>query len=310
MRTARLLILTTIVLPAVAVAAQSPANSCPTENGAAELYGPQMSQADTGRVYSYTLSADGREFYFFKKVGDRRSEDYRIFRAVREGTGWSALQQLRLGVDASDLYPSLSADGSRLVFSSYRPVPGDTSAHPNAHIYVSRREGESWGTPELVRASRIGHYHSGLQQDASGTLTFRVTTPDWRSATDMMVAWDGRALAAAMTEAPIKPALRYWQGLSGDSMHVWGAIMAPNGAALLPISRVTQPGGRRGPSRYFVSAPQPDGGWSPLVPAGGGLDAGSPNFAWFSADGCWLHYTRDYSQLMRVASAVVLNTAG
>ena len=39
--------------------------------------------------------------------------------------------------------------------------------------------------------------------------------------------------------------------------------------------------------------------------ARGGLDTSAPNFAWFSSDGCWLHFTRDYSQLMRVAVAAL-----
>jgi hypothetical protein len=289
--------------------AQGPTNQCPADGGVATLFGPAMSPADTGRIYSYTLSADGREFYFFKKVGDPRSEDYRIFRALRQGNAWSTPEQLRLGVDASDLYPSLSPDGSRLVFASYRPVPGDTSRHPNAHLYMARREGAGWGTPQLLAASRIGYYHSGLQQLADGTLTFGLTTPDWRTATSMELAWNGAAFAEAMTVAESKPALEYWRARSGDSMHVWGVISGPRGAALVPVSRITQPGNRRAPSTYFVTMPRANGEWSPLVPAGGGLGQGSPNFAWFSADGCWLHYTRDYSTFHRIGVAEVLRSA-
>lgn len=299
----------TAVAPVMSAAGQAAVNQCSAAGAAPELFGPVMARADTGRIYSYTLSADGREFYFFKKVGDLRSEDYRIFRALRDGNGWTAPEQMRLGVDASDLYPSLSADGTRLVFASYRPVPGDTSAHPNAHIYLSRREGAGWSNPELVSASRIGYYHSGLQQRRDGTLTFRLTTPDWRTATNMELAWDGDAFAGQMTPAPVMPAVQYWRGFSGDSMHVWGAIMAPNGAALLQVSRVTQPNNRRSPARYLVSLPRTDGSWSPLAPAGAGLGSGSPNFAWFSADGCWFHFTADYSAFMRVPTAAVLSRA-
>jgi hypothetical protein len=302
----RVAFLLLVLCAARSATAQVASNQCPADYGPATLFGPAMSRADSGRIYSYTLSPDGREFYFFKKVGERRSEDYRIFRAVRQGTGWSAPEQLLLGVDASDLYPSLSPDGSRLVFSSYRPVPGDTSSHPNAHLYMARRQGNGWSTPQLLSASRIGFYHSGLQQLADGTLTFGLTTPDWRSNTRMELAWNGTSFAAAMVASPPIPAVEYWRGRSGDSIHVWHATMAPSGAALLGVSRVTQPASRRGPARYFVSRPLPDGSWTPMTPAGAGLGTGSPNFGWFSADGCWFHYTRDYSEFHRVSVAEVL----
>jgi hypothetical protein len=294
--------------PITIVAAQTGADRCPAAGTSAELFGPEIPAADSGRIFSYSVSADGREFYFFKKVGEPRSEEYRIFRALRQGNGWSTPEQLRLGVDASDLYPSLSADGSRLVFSSYRPVPGDTSQHPNAHLYLSRRDGTGWSTPQLIVASRIGHYHSGVQQREDGTLTLRVTAPDWRSSADMELRWNGEVFERAMTVAAPKPAFEFWRARSGDSIYVWGTIDSPNGAALVSVSKVTQPGNRRAPAQYFVSLPQAGGTWSNLVPAGGGLGAGAPNFAWWSADGCWLHFTSDYSRLMRIAAAAVLQS--
>lgn len=290
-----------LLMPIFGVTAQDNTNQCPAGSAVAEPYGPPLSRADSGRIYSYLVSPDGREFYFFKKVGEPRSEDYRIFRAVRQGNGWSTPEQLRLGVDASDLYPSLSADGSRLVFSSYRPVPGDTSSHPNAHIYLAHREANGWSTPQLAPASRIGYYHSGLQQLADGTLTFRLTTPDWRVQREMALGWSGSAFARVMTERAPNAAVEHWRAQSGDTMFVWGALAGPNDLTLLQVSRIIQPGNRRAAATFMASRPAGGGRWTPLSPAGGGLGTGSPNFAWFSADGCWLHYTRDYSEFMRVA---------
>jgi len=44
--------------------------------------------------------------------------------------GWSEAERVDLGGEFSDLYPTLTHDGQRLAFTSYRPFPGDTSAHP------------------------------------------------------------------------------------------------------------------------------------------------------------------------------------
>jgi len=82
-------------------------------------------------------------------------------------------------------------------------------------------------------------------------------------------------------------------------MYVWAAMQVSDSAYLMSISRVTQPGNRRNPSTFWVTRMN-HGGFTPLSPAGGNLDRGSPNFAWVSSDGCYMHYTRDYSEFMRV----------
>lgn len=277
-----------------------------TADGPATPFGPRAAMpADSGRMYSYLLTGGGREMYFFKRVG-AAPEDYRIFHATRAGTSWGQPERVNLGGDFSDLYPSLSPDGQRLAFSSYRPVPGDTSKHPNSHLWMARRTPTGWSMPELVRASRIGYYHSGLRQDSVGTLTFNLTTPDWRSAENMQLRWNGGNFETQMTPVAQSPALDYWRKQSGDSVYVWGVVSAPDARmTLVQVSRVTQPSGRRGPAQYFVTYPRGDG-WTPLVPAGGGLGSGAPNFLWFSGDGCYIHYTRDYTEFMRVPVRTVM----
>jgi hypothetical protein len=192
-----------------------------------------------------------------------------------------------------------------LVFASYRPAPGDTSKQRNAHLWLARRQRDGWAPPEFVEASQLGYYHSGLSQDSAGTLHFRLTTPDWRQSRDVRLRWNGTGFDPAVANTPESPAVEYWRRQSGDSLYVWGAVTGPDGLSLVQVSRVTQPGGRRAPSGFFVSYLR-SGGWTPLVRAGGGLGEGAPNFAWFSADGCYLHYTRDYTDFMRVPVRAVV----
>lgn len=282
----------------------SPCAQCPSDDGRARPFGPRSTPADSGRIFSSLLSPDGREFWFFKRVGSA-PEDYRIFRSLRVGHAWGPVEQVSLGGEYSDLYPSLSPDGERLVFASYRPAPGDTSSKRNAHLWTAQRQGKGWTPPEFIPASRLGHYHSGLRQDSTGTLRFRLTTPDWRETRDVELRWNGTAFDSAFMTGPASPAVEYWRRRSGDSLYVWGDVTGPGGLSLVQVSRVTQPGGRRAPAQYFATYQRSDG-WTPLVRAGGGLGIGAPNFAWWSPDGCYVHYTRDYSEFMRVPVGAVI----
>ena len=101
------------------------------QHGEPEVFAPET--ISTGNVYRGTFTPDGREFYFFKNVTEGE-EDYRIFRSRLVDKRWTTPQQINLGGDFSDLYPAISPDGQRMIFSSYRPAPGDTSAHSSAYL--------------------------------------------------------------------------------------------------------------------------------------------------------------------------------
>jgi hypothetical protein len=262
-----------------------------------EPFGPATTKSDSGTVYSSALSPDGNEFYFFKRVGPG-DEDYRIYRSVLTAGRWGKEEELHLGGNYSDLYPAPSPDGKRLVFASYRPAPGDTSSERNAHLWYAVQTPQGWGDARFISASTYGYYHSALRHQADGSLRFNRTTPDWNTIEQFSIQWNGSAYSAAASVAP-HPAVTFWRQRLGDSMYVWGAIDGPGGVALVQASRVTQPGSWRAPAHYFVTRKQA-GKWSRLVPAGGGLAEGSPNFAWFSADSCYIHYTRNYTEFVRV----------
>ena len=133
-----------------------------------------------GEVFRGSFSPDGKTFYFFKKITEGQ-EDYRIFTSNMVEGKWTEPKILNLGGEYSDLYPTISKDGKRLVFSSYRPAPNDKSEKPNAHLWYADKKGDGWSEPVfLAKVNKLGHYHSWVEFGWDGDIYFRQTTPDWK----------------------------------------------------------------------------------------------------------------------------------
>ena len=279
--------------------------SCATAPVTATPFAPEL--ADSARLYRGTFSADGRTLYYFLKVTPNR-EDYRIY-VSRWGDGrWAKGERLDLGGDFSDLYPSVTSDGQRMVFASYRPAPGDTSSHRNAYLWYSDRRGDAWGPPVFIgSAARWGYYHSGpiIRDDRS--IRFGRTTPDYRSSVTMEVRWNGREYAPA-TELADDPAAP-WRNWRKETHYVWGGQLSPRGDfVLLDVSELDARG-RRGASDVWVSVRRGEG-WTEPVPAGGDINrAGYENFVVFHPDGCTLVFVRDFTSFQQVSIEAALAPA-
>ncbi len=260
--------------------------------------------ADSGNVYRGALRADGREFWFFKKVSDDpRQEDYRIFVAVRGDSGWSEARRAGLGGEFSDLYPAISADGRRLVFASYRRAPGDTSAKPNASLWYAERSGDTWSAPQPVAAAaEHGHYHSQVTLAPNGDIYFRRTTPDWSSTVELMAPADGDGYGAAR---PVEDGGGWKDRIPGR--HVWGARPGHDGSYMILEVSAVDSAGRPGPADLWFSR-RDRGTWTPPRPFGAGVNTPRmENFASVSADGCRLIFTRGFSTFHHVSLAAAMS---
>lgn len=258
-----------------------------------------------GNVYRGAFAPDGRTLYFFKKVGGGRAEDYRIYASRLAGGRWTAPERVALGGEHSDLYPAVSPDGRRLVFASYRPVPGDSAGTHNAHLWYAERAGEGWGPPVfMARTSALGQYHSAITFTADGALHFQTTAPDWETRRGWIARWDGAEFGPPQPYDPAEP-WRRWR----PDLYVWGARPAPDNAfALLEVSRVDSATKQRLPSDLWVTYRQPGTpGWSEPRPLGAGVNsAGTENFPFLSPDGRDLYFVRDFARVYRVPVAEAL----
>lgn len=244
--------------------------TCSDSPGHPEPFGPTL--ADSGVTFRGTFSADGREFWFFRKVSaDPHAEDYRIFVSRRQEAGWSAPERVDLGGDYSDLYPARSPDGRWLAFTSYRRMPGDTLAKPNAGLWAAEHAADGgWKPPiPLTAATRIGAYQSQPVFGRDGRLYFRRTSPDWDTTTNLVTALFGAPTA-------YDPAER-WMRWRDDLQGCGGAVRRRTGRWSCWRSR-------RG-CRASAAASPPISGSADIAAARGKLPCPSPRESTRNTDG-------------------------
>jgi hypothetical protein len=285
--------------PRAALAGQARVGgACPRSPTMAEPFATVLS--DSGKIYRGTFAPAGDELWFFKKVSaDPRAEDYRIFVSRRGPTGWSPGERVDLGGEFSDLYPTMSSDGRRLVFASYRRAPGDTASKPNAGLWMATRTADGWSTPAFLDGvTQPGAYHSHPYLARDGTLYFRRTSADWDTTTTLVAAPAGRRFRTPVPYAPVER-WRAWR----DDLTIWGGAPVPDtGVVLLEVSRRRAGTRDPGPSDLWMSRRGRDG-WTEPRPLGGGVNTehGWENFAAVTPDGCDLVFVRDFSRFYRVA---------
>ena len=101
--------------------------------------------------YHITFTPDGNTAYW--SVSDEFfpiSKQATIVWSSRTGGEWSAPQVASFSGVYSDIDPFITPDGSRLFFSSVRPVDGQERT--DADLWVVEREGSGWGEPQHLGA--------------------------------------------------------------------------------------------------------------------------------------------------------------
>jgi WD40-like Beta Propeller Repeat len=250
-----------------------------------------------GNVFRGTFTPDGDTLYYFKNVTEGE-EDYRIFRSHRtEGGSWSEPARVSLGGDYSDLYPAITPDGRRMVFSSYRPAPDDTSSHPSAYLWYVEREGGSWGEPVfMAEASEWGHYHSQPIFDARGDLYFNRSGWDHRGHSEHVSRWASDRYGKPDTSA----AWLAWRNRMEPGRHLYEVTPGYDGSFALLVVGERPDSGPPGPPDLYVSF-RSDTRWTPPRPLQAGVNTPlAENFAFYSPGGRELYFVRDFALLLRL----------
>lgn len=288
--------------------APSQAAAQQTRDGAqrVEVFAPGT--ISVGNVYRGTFSPDGREFYFFKKVTEDE-EDYRIFQSRLNEGAWTRPERLPLGGEFSDLYPAMSPDGQRMVFSSYRPAPGDTSGHPSAYLWYVTRTEEGWSEPVFMDgASTFGHYHSQISFDARGRLTFVRLTWNYRNKAEFASEWSG----GRFEEPDTLDTWLYWRNNLPNGLRLFETAPGHDGSyTLLMVAALDPETGRMGQSDIWI-APRSGDTWGEARALGQQVNTeATENFPFFSPDGRMLYFVRDFNEfVMTPVADLMVSTRG
>lgn len=267
---------------------------------------PEVFGADVlsgGEVFRGSFAQDGRTFYFFKKITSAE-EDYRIFSSQLTNGKWSSPQQITLGGEYSDLYPSISKDGRRMVFVSYRPAPGDTSTKRNAYLWYVDKKGNEWGEPVFITSvNKFGHYHSWAEIGFDGNLYFRQTTPDWRGNQTFVSRWNGKEYTAPLLVEEVER----WKNWKSD-VRIAGGSFSPDGKVVFLDTAARNPKTGKGASDIWVSF-KTGNQWSEPKPLGADINSdGYDNFHFFSPNGKELYFVRDFNTFYKIKLKTALNS--
>lgn len=257
-----------------------------------------------GEVYRGAFSPNGGTFYFFKKTGP--GENYRIFSSNRTRSGWTHPAVVDLGGAHSDLYPAISHDGQRIVFSSYRPIPGQTGGKPSAHLWYANRAADGWSDPVfMARTSTLGHYHSWVEFGFDGALYFRRTAPDWKRNETMRARWTGAEYSAPEPYADVER----WKNWRPD-VNIVGGSPGPEGRLVFLDVATRNPRTGRPASDIWVSLLRGEA-WTEPAPLGDAINSdGYDVFPFLSPDGRDLYFVRDFSAFYRTSLASALASVG
>ena len=268
------------------------------ETARVQVFGPGV--LSVGEVFRGTFTPDAETFFFFKRTG--AGETYRIYSSHRTPTGWTTPSVVDLGGPFSDLYPAIAPDGRRIVFTSYRPVPGQTVGKPNAHLWYVDRIQDGWSAPVFLgRTSTLGHYHSWVEFGFDGALYFRRTTPDWKQNVTMRARWTGTEYGAPEPYADVER----WKGWRPD-VTVVGGSPGPGGRLVFLDVATTNPQTGRAASDIWISMRR-DNGWTEPAPLRAGINSdGYDVFPFVSPDGKDLYFVRDFTAFLHIPLADAL----
>ena len=213
-------------------------------------FAPGIVSGTGDEVFRGSFSPSGDTYYFFRKVTPGK-EDYRIFVTHRTGGTWSEPDQLQMAdSEESEMYPTISPDGTHMVFSSYRAVMG-YEGEPNANLWSAEKTATGWTKPELLRdASTFEHYDAGPSFYPDGTVHFASTSADWSTDWFRFTKPDQGGFGAWKNEQKTEDWIN-WR----DDVHIWNIVHYPLGRfSLLNVSEISDDG-RRLPTDIYVTYP-------------------------------------------------------
>lgn len=158
--------------------------------GAANAQAPEPFQPFEARAYrlvnSIAFTPSGSEMYFalfaqevrtHRGLSPEGAPEVGLYRSTREASGWSEPELVPLTGSYLTYEPTISPDGTVMVFNSVRPYPDGRVPESN-DLWVSERSNGEWGEPRrITEISTFGAEESYGALAGDGTLVFLKEVP-------------------------------------------------------------------------------------------------------------------------------------
>ena len=284
---------------AVLIVAPSPAMAQAGDVGVPEKVAPGTISTPGGEAFPALDPIDGSLWF---STHDENWGSHTLVRAAATADGWTAPETLAFSGVHQDRAPRPSPDGRRVVFSSNRPLPGETEADDWNLWVTERRADGSWTEPVPLPApvsTEAQEYHASIAGD--GSLWFASNRPGGAGRSDLYVArsegegWSVEALGGTLATERSEP-------------DVW---LDPEGRFAIVVI-TDREDGLGGDDLYL--AVREGSGWSRPVSLGAPINSAKYEYGpWITPDGEWLWFTshRDGSaDLYRIRTSEVPGLSG
>jgi len=262
-----------------------------------EVVGPgAISTADLNETFPAIDPMDGALWFSrYRDSFDRQT----IYVARARGDGWAEPVVAPFSGTHGDRAPRFSPDGSRLYFTSNRPVPGAASGN-DLNIWVVTRGGDGgWSPPELVPApvSLPGGRDMHAAVTADGTVFLASYREAGRGRADIYrVPWRNGAFGEPENLG----------ATVNDSLGQTDLFVTPDGTLMILVV-TDRPGGLGGDDLYVLR--REGRGWSEPVHLPAPLNSHEYEYGpWLSPDGRYLYFTSHRGgtgDILRVPAATV-----
>lgn len=255
-----------------------------------ELRGPWLGQGEPGceatefcpevletgrRVCGIAFSPDGDEAYFSEYTPGGESAN--LIQTKMANGVWIKPEAAPFNSEQIDNDIAMSPDGCRLIWRSWRPLPGNTEPEKDVSLWAADRTAGGWEEPFPVECGeeRQPAVYPGIA--ASGTLYFSVC-----------VAGSEYAIARARRESKQYEAPELIiTGLTSAA----DLCVAPDESFL--VATIFRLSGFKGQADLHVSFQEADGTWSPLQDLGPKVQSELTEYCpTISADGRKLFFCR------------------
>ena len=150
-----------------------------------ERFAPGVVSTEKGELNS-VFSTDGQEFYYSIQTGPM---NWKIMVMKRMNNRWSKAVPASFSGQFSDVDMAISADGSKLFYSSTRPLEANGVTKKDFDIWMVERSGNDWSKPKNVGApvnSNESEFYPSLSKD--GIMYFQSVRPDSRGMKDIYLS--------------------------------------------------------------------------------------------------------------------------